>query len=540
MECFDYIIVGAGSAGSLLAEHLSVRHRVLLLEAGSRAGYVRLPFTGRAPREPGDPRFDWGFSTMPEPGLNGRILAYPRSRILGGSSAAFRMIWLCGQAADFDGWRRQGLTGWGWEDVEPHFRPLERDAVMAGPVRVPPDVARGRAGLRQSEILASLREAAVLAGFAATEDFSLGESSGAGFYRLAGRGMRNAGVSRVAPFKGLTPRFPSLWHRRTLKIVTDAHAESLLIEVGRVIGVRWRRAGLTETARADGEVVLSAGAICSPQLLMLSGIGPAEHLRAMGIKVVRDMPDIGGNLQDHLQLDCTFRLDPGGATAVRLASGWGRLRLAARGLSGGLPGGTDSPPLGIFAQSRAGLAGPDLQVTAFAVAPGPSGRTQAGGDGICLSVCLLHPLSRGSVRLAGPEPTRHPRIRPNYLSCAGDRRVAADAIRLVRRLMAQAPLAPYHPQESSPGPEVDDGDPALIRAAGDIGSTACHPVGTVRMGSDSRAPLDGDLRLRGIGGLRVVDASVMPTITGGHTHAPTMMIAARAAAMILGKSPGES
>lgn len=540
MECFDYIIVGAGSAGSLLAERLSLRHRVLLLEAGSSGAYFRLPFTGRAPREPGDARIDWGFSTMPEPGLNGRILAYPRTRLLGGPSAAFRMIWLCGHAADFDGWRRQGLTGWGWEDVEPHFRRLERDAVMADPVPVLPGVARGRAGLRQSEILGSLREAAVLAGFAATEDFNLGDNSGVGFYRFAGRGMRRAGASRVAQLAGLPALLASPWRRRTLKIVTGAHAERLLIEAGRVIGVRWRRAGLTESARADGEVVLSAGAIGSPQLLMLSGIGPAEHLRAMGIKVMRDVPDIGGNLQDHLQLDCTFRLDPQAPDAAGLASGWHRLRMAARGFPVGLRGRSGLSPLGIFAQSRAGLAGPDLQFTALAVAPGESGHARPGEVRLDLSVCLLHPQSRGSVRLAGPEPMRHPRIRPNYLASAGDRRVAADAIRLARRIMAQAPLAQYRPQESSPGPEVGDGDPALIRAAGDFGGTACHPVGTVRMGCDARAPLDGDLRLRGIGGLRVVDASVMPTITGGHTYAPTMMIAARAAAMILGESPGKS
>lgn len=533
MEQFDYIIVGAGSAGSLLANRLSERHRVLLLEAGGRDNYPWIHIPVGYLYCIGNPRTDWGFRTAPEPGLGGRSLLYPRGRVLGGCSSINGMLYLRGQAADYDGWRQAGLSGWGWDDVLPYFLKAEDNTG-------PPDELHGQGGewrvdaqrLRW-DILDRFHEAAVAAGIPAVSDFNRGDNEGVAYFRVNQKnGWRlNTAKAFLRPAR----------RRATLKIVTRAQAECLLFAGNRATGVRWRRGGLVEEAQARAEVILCAGAIGSPHLLMLSGIGPGEHLRDMGIEVRRDMPEVGANLQDHLQLRCAYRVSGTRTLNTMAASLWGKARIAAEYAwrrSG--PMSMAPSQLGLFARSRPDVATADLEFHVQPLSLNAFGEPLDSFDAITASVCNLRPQSRGTVRLTGPDPTRHPAIQPNYLSTEADRQVAADAIRLTRRIVAQAPLAPHDPQEFRPGPDVGDDDADLARAAGDIGTTIFHPVGTVRMGSDASAPLDGSLRLRGMEGLRVVDASVMPRITSGNTNAPTMMIAEKAAAMILAATPGKS
>ncbi|MCR8724344.1 GMC family oxidoreductase [Frigidibacter sp. ROC022] len=533
MDAFDYIIVGAGSAGSLLANRLSEKHRVLLLEAGGRDTYPWIHIPVGYLYCIGNPRTDWGFRTMAEPQLGGRSLLYPRGRVLGGCSSINGMLYLRGQAADYDGWRQSGLTGWGWDDVLPHFLKAEDNAG-------PPDEMHGQGGewrvdaqrLRW-EILDRFHEAAVAAGIPAISDFNRGDNEGVAYFRVNQKNGWRLNTARAF----LRPALK----RGNLKIVTHAQAESLIFDDGRVTGVRWRRGGLVEEARAGAEVVLSAGAIGSPQLLMLSGIGPAEHLRSMGIEVRRDMPGIGSNLQDHLQLRCAYRITGAKTLNTMSASLFGKAKIAAEyALRRTGPMSMAPSQLGVFARSRPEVATADLEFHVQPLSLDAFGEPLHDFDAFTASVCNLRPQSRGTVRLAGPDPTRHPEIRPNYLSAEADRQVAADAIRLTRRIVEQEPLARHDPQEFRPGPEVGDDDAALARAAGEIGTTIFHPVGTVRMGADVEAPLDAELRLRGVAGLRVADASVMPTITSGNTNAPTMMIAEKAAAMILAASAGRA
>ncbi|MBV0891971.1 GMC family oxidoreductase N-terminal domain-containing protein [Paracoccus sp. Z118] len=527
---FDVVIAGAGSAGCVLAARLSEnpRVRVALVEAGGRDNYHWIHVPIGYLYCIGNPRTDWMYRTAPEPRLNGRQLLYPRGRVLGGCSSINGMLYLRGQAADYDGWRQMGCTGWGWDDVLPLFRksedyfdgPSEHHGA-GGPWRIE------RQRLRW-DILDDWAKAAEAAGIPCVDDFNTGDNEGVGYFKVSQKGGLRVSAARAF----LRPAM----RRPNLTVLTGRQVRRVVFDGNRATGLELFADGAVETLRA-GQVVLSAGAIGTPQILQLSGIGPGALLQDMGIPVLRDAP-VGENLQDHLQIRCAWKVT-GARTLNQLARRWwGKGMIGAEYLLRRTGPMSMAPSqLGAFAKSSPDVATPDLEWHVQPLSLEAFGQPLHGFPAITASVCHLRPESRGHVRITSPDAMAAPRIAPNYLSTPGDRATAARAIRLTREIMAQEPLSRYRPEEFKPGPGPDD-DAALAEAAGRIGSTIFHPVGTARMGADPGSVVDPALRVRGVEGLRVVDASIMPTITSGNTNAPTIMIAEKAASLMAAEMRG--
>ena len=527
---YDYVIVGAGSAGCLLANRLSAdpSRRVLVLEAGGPDNWIWFHIPVGYLFAIGNPRSDWCFKTEPDPGLNGRVLNYPRGKAIGGSSSINAMIYMRGQSADYDHWRQLGLAGWGWDDVLPYFKRHENHFLgdtdkygTDGELRIePPRVSW--------DLLDAFRAAAAQAGIKSIVDFNTGDNEGCcAFHVNQKRGRRWSAASAFLK--------PAL-KRGNIRLETDCLVESVIFDGRRAAGVRWRHNGETHSARCRGEVILAAGAIGSPQLMLLSGVGPAEHLRERGIAVVADRPGVGANLQDHLQLRMIYKVEGIKTLNERYYAPLGLTRMLmeyALFRRGPL---TMAPSqLGLFTRSDPDQERANLQYHVQPLSLDKFGDPLHKFPAFTASVANVRPTSRGSVRLRSSDAADAPAIQPNYLSTDQDRRIAVAAIRLTRRIAAQAALAPYHPAEYLPGASVPDNDEAaLIKAAGDVGTTIFHPVGTAKMGlpSDPMMVVDAELRVAGVEGLRVVDASVMPAITSGNTNAPTMMIAEKGAALI--------
>jgi choline dehydrogenase-like flavoprotein len=459
--------------------------------------------------------------------LNGRSLNYPRGKVIGGSSAINAMIYMRGQAADYDHWRQLGLAGWGWDDVLPFFKRHENHFLGSSDAHAVGGEWQVSAPRVRWDLLDAFRAAAEQAGIKSIPDFNRGDNEGiCAFHVNQKRGRR---VSTARAF--LKPAL----HRGNLRLETGCLVEGLLLDGKRATGVRWRQNGATRTARCRGEVILAAGSIGSTQILLLSGIGPAAHLRERGIDVVLDRPGVGSNLQDHLQLRLIFKVDGIDTLNERYHSRFGFAGMLAEYVllrRGAL---TMAPSqLGLFTRSDRDQERANLQFHVQPLSLDRFGEPLHKFPAFTASVCNVRPTSRGSVRLRSRDAADAPVIAPNYLTTDQDRRIAASSIRLTRRIAAQPALEPFHPDEYLPGPAVGDDDDALIKAAGDIGTTIFHPVGTAKMGlaSDPTRVVDERLRVAGIERLRVIDASVMPTITSGNTNAPTMMIAEKGAALL--------
>jgi choline dehydrogenase len=527
-DFYDYVIVGAGSAGCVLANRLSQtgsNNRVCLLEAGATDKWIWFHIPVGYLFAIGNPRADWMFKTEAEPGLNGRILDYPRGKVIGGSSAINAMIYMRGQAQDYDSWRDAGLPGWGWQDVLPYFLKHQNH------VRPPNEFHR--AGGEWSvdfprmrwEILDAVQDAAAEIDIPKIDDFNRGDNAGSSYFQVNQRNGRRWSTARGF----LKPAFK----RQNLRLETESLARRVLIENGRAVGVEYDTRAGRQVARA-GEVILSAGAIGSPHILQLSGVGPGELLRQRGIEVAADVPGVGANLQDHLQLRPIFKVSGTKTLNVLYRSYLNRAIMAAQYAVARRGPMTMAPSqLGVFAKSSERYDRPNIQLHVQPLSLGKFGEAMHAFAAMTVSVCNLRPTSRGVVALKSPDPREAPKIAPHYLSTEEDQDVAVDSIRFVRRLMQQPALARFQPEEYLPGAGIQSAAD-LKFAAGNIGTTIFHPVGTAKMGvdGDPMAVVDARLRLRGVERLRVVDASVMPTITSGNTNSPTIMIAEKGAAMI--------
>jgi choline dehydrogenase len=524
---FDYIVVGAGSAGCVLANRLTAsgRHRVLLLEAGGHDRHLWIHIPLGYGKLFADARVNWLYKTEPEPELNNRQVIQPRGKVLGGSSSINGLLYLRGQPADYDHWRQLGNTGWSFDDVLPYFRRAEHqergeDALhgVGGPLAVS-NVCEPHA------LCEAFIEGAQQAGYARNDDFNGPTQEGAGYFQLTAKNGRRwstaVGYLREAR------------RRSSLVVETNALASRILFEGRRAVGVEYRKDGAAHVARASREVILAGGAFNSPQLMQLSGLGPAELLRGHGIDVVADMPGVGAELQDHLQVRIQYRCtepitmnDVVNSWRHRIGAGL-RYALWRKGLlaiGAGYAGG--------FFRTSANVATPDVQVHFIIFSGETSGAALHPFPGFIASICQLRPESRGFVRIKSANPADPPAIQPRYLSDPIDRDTVVAGLKLLRGIMGQPAMRRYIAEERVPGPQVSS-DADLLAFARSAGTTVFHPTSTCRMGADAKAVVDERLRVRGIGNLRVVDASIMPTVVSGNTNAAVVMIAEKGADMIL-------
>ncbi|MCA8879863.1 MAG: GMC family oxidoreductase N-terminal domain-containing protein [Rhodobacteraceae bacterium] len=544
---FDYIVVGAGTAGCLLANRLSVdpTKRVLLLEAGKKDNYIWIHVPVGYLYCIGNPRTDWMFQTEATPGLNGRSLRYPRGKTLGGCSSINGMIYMRGQARDYDNWAE--LTGdedWSWERSLPDFKAHEDHYKLDNGANPKTgdngrfsDMHGGDGELRiekqrlRWDVLEAFAKAANEAGIESTDDFNSGDNAGVGYFEVTQKsGWRwNSSKAFLRPIKG----------RKNLTVWTESHVERLVFEATgngatRCVGVIVRRGGDSVTVRARGEVILSAGAIGSPQILQLSGVGPAELLKSHGIDVIKDMTGVGENLQDHLQIRAVYKIENAKTMNTLANSLFGKARIGLEYvLTRSGPMSMSPSQLGAFTRSDPSRPHANLEYHVQPLSLDAFGEALHPFPAMTASVCNLNPSSRGHVRIKSKHPDDAPEIQPNYLATEEDRLIAAQSLRQVREIMEKPAMQKYRPVEWKPGVQFQS-DEDLAKLAGDIANTIFHPAGTAKMGRDDDpdAVVDTHLRVRGIQGLRVVDASVMPEITSGNTNAPTLMIAEKAARWI--------
>jgi choline dehydrogenase len=525
-EIFDYVIVGAGSAGCVLANRLTEDPgvTVALLEAGGRDTNPWIHVPAGYFRNVTNPKITWQFASGPEPELGGRVVGWPRGRVLGGSSAINGLLYVRGQAEDFDVWRQLGNPGWSFRDVLPYFKRAEdqergEDDLhgVGGPLGVE-DVRM------DNPVCEAFIKSAVAAGIPFTRDFNGASQEGVGYFQLTNKNGRrcSTAVGYLNPVKS----------RPNLKIITGAMVATLTFEGKRVTGVRGTFAGVAGQITARREVLLSGGAIGSPQILQLSGIGPGAVLKAAGVEVRHELPGVGANLQDHYQARFVYHCNAAGSLNEIWHSRWKQMKvgieyaLQRRGLLT-----IGAGVVGVFAKSRPELDTPDIQFHFIPLSSDGAGKGLHAFPGVISSVCQLRPESRGTLQITSSDPTAKPAIVSNYLQAAADQRVLLDAMRMNRRIVAQKPFADIIVAEKVPGFDIDSDD-GLMRFARETGTTIYHPCGTAKMGRDANAVVDARLCVHGLTGVRVVDASIMPTMTSGNTNAPTIMIAEKAADMI--------
>jgi len=529
---WDYVIIGAGSAGCVLANRLSAdgRNSVLLLEAGppDRYPWIHIPI-GYA-KTMFHPVYNWCFKTEPDPGMNGREIYWPRGRTLGGSSAINGLIYIRGQREDYDGWAALGNSGWSYDDVLPFFRKLEHNVRGESPWHGADGPLWASDIGAKHELIEALIGAGEELGIPENDDFNGATQEGIGYYQLTTRhGLRcSTATAYLRPARA----------RPNLRVDTEAHATRILFDGRKATGVVYRQAGRDVSVTARREVILSAGALQSPQLLQLSGIGPPALLQGFGIPVVHGLAGVGENLQDHLQARVIFRCTKPITTNDILSSPWRKLAMglefavARRGpMAVGINQG------GIFARTDSALTRPDVQFHVATLSSDMAGSKVHEFSGFTMSVCQLQPESRGHVRLKSPDPLAAPAMQPNYLSTEKDRATLVAGIRLARALAATRALSPYVAGEYRPGPEAKSDD-ALLEFAKNTAGTIFHPSGTCKMGpaSDPLAVVDHDLAVHGLAGIRVVDCSIMPTLVSGNTNAPVVMIAEKIAERILSEN----